>query len=140
MEEKATKIRAAGEALRETSEVMRQAEVAEANMTVLDQPPAYTPPNYSPGYSPTAEEIKAEGDKRSAANARMSTYNTQRAEQESAASSWAQKMDDAFLAAIPPMKAIHGEPDPTEPPPDSPAAPSSPRPSPSPAHPAASGT
>ena len=52
MQEKAVKIRAAGEALQETAEVMRQAEEAEAKMAVLEQPPAYSPPTYSPGAPP----------------------------------------------------------------------------------------
>ncbi|HEV2797759.1 MAG TPA: hypothetical protein VGV65_09075, partial [Nocardioides sp.] len=126
MKDKSVKIIAAGEALRETADVIRKAEDAEAKMAVLEQPPAYSPPTYSHGYVPTPDEIKAEGDKQSAANARMTTYTTQRAEQESAASDWAQKMDAAFLAAIPPMQQIHGEPDPTEPPPSIPGSPGTP--------------
>ena len=82
MQEKSAKIQAAGTALQETAEVMRKAEEAEAKMAVLEEPAAYTPPTYSPGYTPTSEQITAEGDKRAAANAKMDTYNAQKAEQE----------------------------------------------------------
>lgn len=117
MEEKSAKVVVAGQALVDTAEAVSKAEAAEAAMTDLEQPPAYTPPTYSPGYQPTPEQISAEGNKREDAQQKMAAYQTARAQQEATAASWTQKLDGAFLAAIPPMQAIHGEPDPTAPPP-----------------------
>ena len=57
---------------------------------------------------------------------RCAAYNTARAQQETAAAQWTQKLDAVFLGSIPPMKAIHGQPDPTEPPPSVPSSPTGP--------------
>jgi hypothetical protein len=126
MQDKGTRLVAAGDVLTDAARVMRNAQAAEAGMADLQQPEAYTPPNYSPGYTPTAEQIKAEGDKRQDANQKMADYNTARTRQEAAATEWTQKLDAVFLESIPTMQAIHGQPDPTEPPPSSPSSPTSP--------------
>lgn len=126
MEDKGTRLVAGGDALRDTAQVMRQAKAAEASMADLNQPPAYKAPTPSPGAPPTPEEIHAEAGKRQAANQEMAAYNTARAEQEAAAAQWTQKLDAVFLGSIPPMKAIHGQPDPTEPPPTVPSSPTGP--------------
>lgn len=126
MQDKGTRLVAAGEVLNAAARVMRNAQAAEAGMTDLQQPAAYSPPNYSPGYTPTPQEIQAEGDKRQAANQQMAAYTSARAQQEAAATDWTQKMDTVFLESIPVMQAIHGQPDPTEPPPSSPSGPTSP--------------
>jgi hypothetical protein len=126
MQEKGVRVQAAGEALKDTAKVIKHAQQAEKNMTELQEPAAYTPPTYSPGYQPTPEEITTEGNKRQAANADREAYNTARAQQEAAATQWSEKLDAVFLGSIPPMQAIHGEPDPTEPPPTVPVDPTGP--------------
>lgn len=128
MQDKGTRLVAAGEVLNDAARVMRNAQTAEAGMTDLQQPAAYSPPSYSPGYTPTPQEIQAEGDKRQAANQQMAAYSSARAQQEAAATEWTQKLDAVFLESIPTMQAIHGQPDPTEPPsaPSSPTSPSVP--------------
>jgi hypothetical protein len=126
MEEKGTRLVAGGAALKDTARVMRNAKTAEAGMADLQQPPAYTAPTPMPGLPPTPEEIQAEATKRQAANQEMAAYNAARAQQEAAAAEWTQKLDAVFLESIPPMKAIHGQPDPTEPPPSVPSSPTGP--------------
>ena len=68
MQEKGTRLVTAGDTLRDTALVMGNARAAEAGMADLNQPAAYTPPTHNPGYTPTPEEIQAEGNKRQAAN------------------------------------------------------------------------
>lgn len=126
MEEKGTRLVGGGDALKDAARVMSNAKTAEAGMADLQQPPAYTAPTPLPGLPPTPKEIQAEANKRHAANQEMSAYNTARAQQEAAAAQWTQKLDAVFLGSIPPMQAIHGQPDPTEPPPSVPSSPSSP--------------
>ena len=89
----------------------------------LQEPPAYTPPTYSPGIQPTEAQIKADGEARAASNAQHEQFNDAFQAQEAQAAAWTQKLDDAYLEAIPPMKEIHGQPDPTEPPPPPPPGP-----------------
>ncbi len=126
MEEKGTRLVGGGDALKDAARVMSNAKTAEAGMADLQQPPAYTAPTPLPGVPPTPKEIQAEATKRHAANQEMAAYNTARAQQEAAAAQWTQKLDAVFLGSIPPMQAIHGQPDPTEPPPSVPSSPSSP--------------
>ena len=126
MEEKGTRLVGGGDALKDAARVMSNAKTAEAGMADLQQPPAYTAPTPLPGLPPTPKEIQAEANKRHAANQEMAAYNTARAQQEAAAAQWTQKLDAVFLGSIPPMQAIHGQPDPTEPPPSVPSSPSSP--------------
>lgn len=126
MEEKGTRLVGGGDALKDTARVMANARTAEAGMADLQQPPAYTPPTPVPGVQPTPQEIHAEAGKRQAANQEMAAYNAARAQQEAAAAQWTQKLDAVFLGSIPPMKAIHGQPDPTEPPPSVPTSPTGP--------------
>jgi hypothetical protein len=126
MEDKGTRLIGGGDALKDTARVIANAKTAEAGMADLQQPPAYTAPTPVPGVPFTPEEIKAEATKRQAANQEMAAYNAARAQQEAAAAEWTQKLDAVFLESIPPMKAIHGQPDPTEPPPSVPSSPSSP--------------
>jgi hypothetical protein len=126
MEDKGTRLVGGGDALKDTARVMSNAKTAEAGMADLQQPPAYTAPTPVPGVQPTPQEIQAEANKRQAANQEMAAYNTARAQQEAAAAQWTQKLDAVFLGSIPPMKAIHGQPDPTEPPPSVPGSPSGP--------------
>ncbi|MGF9755314.1 hypothetical protein AAII07_08935 [Microvirga sp. 0TCS3.31] len=126
MEEKGTRLVGGGDALKDAARVMSNAKTAEAGMADLQQPPAYTAPTPLPGVPPTPKEIQAEATKRQAANQEMAAYNTARAQQEAAAAQWTQKLDAVFLGSIPPMQAIHGQPDPTEPPPSVPGGPSGP--------------
>ncbi|NUS42018.1 MAG: hypothetical protein HOP97_10380, partial [Terrabacter sp.] len=126
MEDKGTRIVGGGNALKDAARVMSNAKTAEAGMADLQQPPAYTAPTPLPGVPQTPKEIQAEANKRQAANQEMAAYKSARAQQEAAAAQWTQKLDAVFLGSIPAMQAIHGQPDPTEPPPSVPSSPSSP--------------
>jgi hypothetical protein len=126
MEDKGTRLVAGGDALKDAARVMGNAKTAEAGMADLQQPPPYTAPTPLPGVPPTPEEIQAEAGKRQAANQEMASYQAARAEQEAAAAQWTQKLDAVFLGSIPAMQAIHGQPDPTEPPPSVPSSPTGP--------------
>ena len=135
MEEKGTRLVGGGDALKDAARVMSNAKTAEAGMADLQQPPAYTAPTPLPGVPQTPQEIQAEANKRHSANQEMASYKTARAQQEAAAAQWTQKLDAVFLGSIPPMQAIHGQPDPTEPPPSVPSNPTGPSLPPGTAHP-----
>ncbi|MBA3781686.1 MAG: hypothetical protein H0X12_07520, partial [Nocardioides sp.] len=120
MNEKSGLLRHGGDALAQVSQKMVTGRGVLDGMANLEQPPPYTPPTYSPGIQPTDAQIKADGESRAASNAQHEQFGDQFQAQEAQAAAWTKKLDDAYLDAIPPMQAIHGQPDPTEPPPTGP--------------------
>ncbi len=134
MEQSATSMLAKSEQLRTAGQALRQvgqqiADTRDSRDALADlgvKPSSYQAPTRTPGVEPTAEEIQAQADASQARQAERSTWQTQYDKQESTSLALTKEMDAAFLGAIPPMKEIHGQEDPTEPPPDVPSGPTGP--------------
>ncbi len=124
---KAEQLRAAGEALTQVGRQLSDARDARDALTALgDKPPAYQAPAGTPGVEPTDEEIAAQAAASQARQNERTAWQTEYDKQEAKALALTKDMDAAFLGAIPPMKEIHGEKDPTEPPPQVPSGPGGP--------------
>lgn len=123
---KADQLRAAGEALRQVGQQISDTKDSRDNMADLGPKPSpYQAPANTTGVEPTPEEIAAQAAASQARQAERSAWQSAYEKQEARSLALTKQMDAAFLAAILPMKEIHGQPDPTEPPPSSPSAPSS---------------
>lgn len=123
---KADQLRAAGEALRQVGQQISDTKDSRDTMADLGpKPSAYQAPANTTGVEPTPEEIAAQAAASQARQAERSAWQSAYEKQEARSLALTKQMDAAFLAAIPPMKEIHGQKDPTEPPPSSPSAPSS---------------
>jgi hypothetical protein len=121
---KAEQLRTAGEALRQVGQQISDTRDSRDALTDLGtKPAAYQPPAGTTGVEPTKEEIKAQADASQARADERSAWQTQYDQQEAKSLALTKEMDAAFLGAIPPMKDIHGQQDPTEPPPDVPSGP-----------------
>ena len=124
---KAEQLRAAGEALTQVGRQLSDARDARDALAALgDKPPAYQAPAGTPGVEPTDEEIAAQAAASQARQNERTAWQTEYDKQEAKALALTKDMDAAFIGAIPPMKEIHGEKDPTEPPPGVPSGPGGP--------------
>ena len=124
---KADQLRAAGEALRQVGQQISDTKDLRDNMVDLGPKPSpYQAPANTTGIEPTDEEIAAQAAASAARQQERSSWQTAYEKQEARSLALTKQMDAAFLAAIPPMKEIHGEEDPTEPPPSAPSAPGGP--------------
>lgn len=124
---KADQLRAAGEALRQVGQQISDTKDLRDNMADLGPKPSpYQAPANTTGIEPTDEEIAAQAAASSARQQERSAWQTAYEKQEARSLALTKQMDAAFLAAIPPMKEIHGQQDPTEPPPSAPSAPGGP--------------
>lgn len=118
MRRKADLINGAVSALEETATAMERSRAVKDSAAMADlgpAPSAYRAPTHSPGYTPTEDQVRAEGQARARRNQAISNHNNAVADQEQRAATEMRKLDEAFLAAIPPMRAIHHQADPTEP-------------------------
>ena len=121
---KSDQLRAAGQALQHVGQLISDARDVRDSLADLGQkPPPYQAPGGTPGVEPTPEEIQAQADASQARANERSAWQTQYEQQEATSLALTKQMDAAFLAAIPPMKEIHGQQDPTEPPPGVPSGP-----------------
>ena len=124
---KADQLRAAGEALRQVGQQIADTKDLRDNMADLGPKPSpYQAPANTTGIEPTDEEIAAQAAASAARQQERSSWQTAYEKQEARSLALTKQMDAAFLAAIPPMKEIHGQEDPTEPPPSAPSAPGGP--------------
>ncbi len=124
---KSQQLQAAGTALTHVGQQL--ADTRESRDSLADlgaKPSPYQPPAGTPGVEPTSEELQAQADASQARSNERSAWQTQYDKQEAKSLALTKEMDAAFLAAIPPMKEIHGQEDPTEPPPSLPSGPSGP--------------
>ncbi|WP_415839472.1 hypothetical protein, partial [Nocardioides zeicaulis] len=127
MVHKSEQLRAAGEALHQVGvHIADTRDKRDAMADLGTKPAAYQPPAGTPGVEPTPEELKAQADASQARANERSAWQSQYDKQEAKALAMTKEMDAAFLGAIPPMKAIHGQQDPTEPPSDVPSGPKGP--------------
>ncbi|KRE92804.1 hypothetical protein ASG76_15160 [Nocardioides sp. Soil774] len=121
---KSAQLRAAGEALRVVGVQIADTREARDSMKDLGEKPApYQAPAGTPGVELNQDEIQAQADASAARQAERSSWQTAYDKQEARSLALTKDMDAAFLAAIPPMQEIHGQQDPTEPPPDVPSGP-----------------
>lgn len=121
---KSDQLRAAGEALRVVGVQIADTREARDSMKDLGEKPApYQAPANTTGVELTKEEIQAQADASAARQSERSAWQTAYDKQEARSLALTKDMDAAFLAAIPPMQEIHGQQDPTEPPPDVPSGP-----------------
>lgn len=122
MRKQGEKLTAGGAALNQVSTVVDSARKAREGMAPLERPTPYQPKRYPPGVQPTADQLERDAGERHAAGVEMNSYNSALSSQETLAAEQVAKLDAAFLGAIPPMMAIHGGPDPTEPTPGAPGS------------------
>lgn len=124
---KSEQLRAAGDALTQVGQQLSDArDQRDALADLGEKPPVYQAPAGTPGVELTPEEIQAQADASQARQNERSAWQTEYDKQESRSLALTREMDAAFLGAIPPMKEIHGEKDPTEPPPNVPSGPGGP--------------
>lgn len=124
---KAEQLRTAGEALRQVGQQIADTRETRDSMKDLGtKPAAYQPPPGTPGVEPTPEELQAQADASAARQAERTSWQSAYDKQEARSLALTKEMDAAFLAAIPPMKEIHGQDDPTEPSPTVPSGPQGP--------------
>lgn len=124
---KADQLRAAGEALRQVGQQISDTKDLRDNMADLGpRPSPYQAPANTTGVETTPEELAAQASASQARQAEISAWQSAYEKQEARSLTLTKQMDAAFLAAIPPMKEIHGQQDPTEPPPSAPSAPGGP--------------
>ncbi|MCK9825895.1 hypothetical protein NOCD_20600, partial [Nocardioides cavernae] len=124
---KSTQLRAAGEALRQVGQQIADTRDARDSLADLGPKPSpYQAPPGTPGVEKTPEEIQAQADASQARQNERSAWQSQYDKQEAKSLALTKELDAAFLGAIPPMKEIHGQQDPTEPPPDVPSGPDGP--------------
>lgn len=124
---KSEQLHAAGEALSQVGTQLSDArDQRDALADLGEKPPAYQAPPGTPGVEPTPEELQAQADASQARQNQRSAWQSEYDKQEAKSLALTREMDAAFLGAIPPMKEIHGQQDPTEPPPNVPSGPSGP--------------
>ncbi|MFC7361943.1 hypothetical protein [Nocardioides astragali] len=124
---KSEQLRAAGEALTQVGRQLSDARDQRDALADLGEKPAvYQAPAGTPGVELTPEEIQAQADASQARANERSAWQSEYDQQEAKSRALTREMDAAFLGAIPPMKEIHGEKDPTEPPPNVPSGPNGP--------------
>lgn len=125
---KSEQLNAAGMALTQVGQQIFDAREARDSLADLGpKPPVYQAPAGTPGVEPTKEEIAAQAAASQVRTDERSLWQTRYEKQEARSLALTKDMDAAFLAAIPPMKEIHGQQDPTEPPADdTPSGPSGP--------------
>ncbi|RYC00839.1 hypothetical protein EUA07_12590, partial [Nocardioides ganghwensis] len=127
MSEKADTLRAAGEALVTVGQQINDTKDARDAMADLGpKPAAYQAPAGTPGVEPTPEELQAQAQAAQARQNERNAWQTQYDRQEARSLALTKELDAAFLGAIPPMKEIHGQDDPTEPTDDVPSRPGGP--------------
>lgn len=134
MEESSASMRLKSEQLREAGQALvvvgqQVSDTRDARDAMADlgeKPPAYQAPPGSPGVPPTDEEIAAQAAASAARQQQRNAWQSDYDKQEAKSLALTKEMDAAFIAAIPPMQAIHGQQDPTEPPPSGPDGPSGP--------------
>ena len=121
---KAEQLTAAGQALVVVGQQVSDTRDARDSMADLGEKPSpYQAPAGTPGVEPTPEELKAQADASQARQNERSAWQSQYEKQEAKALALTKQLDAAFLGAIPPMQEIHGQKDPTEPPPHVPSGP-----------------
>jgi hypothetical protein len=121
---KAEQLTAAGEALVVVGQQVSDARDARDSMAELGEKPSpYQAPAGTPGVKPTPEELKAQADASQARQNERSAWQSQYEKQEATSLALTKQLDAAFIGAIPPMQEIHGQKDPTEPPPNVPSGP-----------------
>lgn len=121
---KSEQLHAAGEALSQVGAQLSDARDQRDALTDLgEKPRVYQAPAGTPGVEPTPEEIQAQAAASQARQNERSAWQSEYDKQEARSLALTREMDAAFLGAIPPMKEIHGEKDPTEPPPNVPSGP-----------------
>lgn len=127
MSEKADTLRAAGEALVVVGQQINDTKDARDAMADLGpKPAAYQAPAGTPGVEPTPEELQAQAQAAQARQSERNAWQTEYDKQEARSLALTKELDAAFLGAIPPMKEIHGQDDPTEPTDDVPSGPGGP--------------
>lgn len=127
MIDKADQLHAAGEALTTVATQISDARDSRDALADLgEKPPTYQAPANTTGVEPTPEEIQAQADASQARQNERNTWQDQYEKQEAKALALRKEMDATFLGAIPPMQDIHGQKDPTEPPPQVPSGPGGP--------------
>ena len=127
MADKSDQLRAAGDALVQVGTQIGDTREARDSMKDLGEKPSpYQPPAGTPGVPPTPDEINAQAAASQARQGERNSWQDEFDKQEARALALTRQMDSAFLGAIPPMKAIHGQDDPTEPPPNVPSGPGGP--------------
>lgn len=125
--DKSERLRLAGEALRQVGQQIADSREARDTMKDLGAKPSpYQAPAALPGVELTEKDIQNQVDASNAREAERSAWQDAYDKQEAHALALTQEMDAAFLAAIPPMAGIHGQQDPTEPPPNVPSGPDGP--------------
>ena len=127
MADKSDQLRAAGDALVQVGTQIGDTREARDSMKDLGEKPSpYQPPAGTPGVPLTPDEINAQAAASQARQGERASWQDAFDKQEARALALTRQMDSAFLGAIPPMKAIHGQEDPTEPPPNVPSGPGGP--------------
>jgi hypothetical protein len=127
MTEKSDVLRAAGEALVTVGQQINDTKDARDTMADLGpRPAAYEAPANTTGVETTPEELKAQAEAAQARQGEINAWQTQYDKQEARALRLTKQLDAAFLGAIPPMREIHGQDDPTEPTDDVPSGPDGP--------------
>ena len=123
---KSEQLHAAGEALAQVGRQLSDTrEARDALADLGEKPPVYQAPPGT-GVPPTDEELAAQAAASGARQGERNAWQSEYDKQEARSLALTREMDAGFLAAIPPMKEIHGEEDPTEPPPNVPSGPSGP--------------
>lgn len=124
---KSDQLRSAGEALVQVGKQLSDTRDARDSLADLGtKPPVYQAPANTTGVEPTEEEIAAQAAASQARQTERDNWQDAFDQQEAKSRQLTQQLDAAFLEAIPPMKEIHGQQDPTEPPPDVPSGPTGP--------------
>ena len=127
MADKSDQLRAAGDALVQVGTQIGDTREARDSMKDLGEKPSpYQPPAGTPGVPLTTDEINAQAAASQTRQGERTSWQDAFDKQEARALALTRQMDSAFLGAIPPMKAIHGQEDPTEPPPNVPSGPGGP--------------
>ena len=127
MADKSDQLRAAGDALVQVGTQIGDTREARDSMKDLGEKPSpYQPPAGTPGVPLTPDEINAQAAASQTRQGERTSWQDAFDKQEARALALTRQMDSAFLGAIPPMKAIHGQEDPTEPPPNVPSGPGGP--------------
>ena len=121
---KSEQLKAAGQALVVVGQQVADTREARDAMADLgEKPPVYQAPPGTPGVEVTDEELAAQAAASAARQQQRDTWQSDYDKQEAKSLALTKEMDATFISAIPPMQAIHGQQDPTEPPPDVPSGP-----------------
>ena len=124
---KSEQLKAAGQALVVVGQQVADTREARDAMADLgEKPPVYQAPPGTPGVEVTDEELAAQAAASAARQQQRDTWQSDYDKQEAKSLALTKEMDATFISAIPPMQAIHGQQDPTEPPPDVPSGPDGP--------------